>query len=399
MASGKAHVNGKVLEWARLQAELSPAETVQLAGINAVRDVPAEERLLGWESGSDLPTRNQLAALAKVYSKPTAMFYLPAPPSEGESLPDFRTLLPEQVRMSPRLRSLISKMKARQNEVVSLLEDEEDQELHRIEFIGRFSVNSNFSDVVNDIRHCLGLTERIQRDQRSVEGLLRLIRARAEDLGVFVIIQGDLGNHSTRIEPEEFRGFCLSDPIAPFIVVNSYDAKPAQTFTLLHELAHLWIDESGISNIGIEQDAQPRNNIEIFCNKVASEFLLPRQSLLEYWNELPHHDLYAAVNSIAAEFSVSRRAVAYRLRLESEISFADWRTLSERFFNEYMAARQRLRERDGGPSPYVLKRFSLGRRFIGTVLGALDAGHIGYTSASRMLGVPAKGFSKIRAEA
>jgi len=54
-------------------------------------------------------------------------------------------------------------------------------------------------------------------------------------------------------------------------------------FTMAHELAHIWIGSGGIFNL---YDLQPFDNrTEIFCNKVAAEFLVPAKELQESWNE------------------------------------------------------------------------------------------------------------------
>ena len=74
-----------------------------------------------------------------------------------------------------------------------------------------------------------------------------MLRAKVESAGVFVLLIGNLGSHHSALGLEAFRGFALADPIAPFIVINDQDAKAAWSFTLLHELAHLWVGATGVS--------------------------------------------------------------------------------------------------------------------------------------------------------
>jgi len=399
MATGKAHINGKMLEWARSESGLSLQAAADAAGISDAKGKTGEQRLEEWETSQSLPSKNQLSDLAKAYVQPTLLFYLPSPPAQDAVLPDFRKLSPQDEGMSPRLKALVARTRARQEEVIDILTEDEDYKPKQLPFIGRFSIKTSLDEFVSDLRATLDVSEGDQRKLRSNDALFRILRTRAEGLGIYVIVQGDLGSYHSSIDPNEFRGFCLADPIAPFIVLNSYDAKAAQSFTLLHELAHLWINESGISNANPFDDRSGEAQIENFCNKVASHFLMPPRALIAVWREYKDMEHYRAVGEVAREFSVSRRAVAYRLRMQDELSFQEWRGLDQRFQRDWEKRKAKQKEGEGGPSRYVIQKYQLGGRFVSTVLGALDTGALGYTSASRILGVPSKGFNKIRTEA
>ena len=86
---------------------------------------------------------------------------------------------------------------------------------------------------------------------------------------------GIVGNNTHRpLDVAEFRGFAISHPLAPLVFINSADAPAARLFTLLHELAHLWVGSSGISNASPATPGNVRRE-EVFCNAVAGEFLAP----------------------------------------------------------------------------------------------------------------------------
>ena len=115
-----------------------------------------------------------------------------------------------------------------------------------------------------------------------------------------MLLQGDLGSTQTALDVEVFRGFAIADEVAPFIVINDRDTKPAWSFTLLHELVHLLLGQTGISGARTDSD------IEKFCSDVAVEFLFPVLVLGDLLHrDRPEKDLHAAMARIG-EFACVR---------------------------------------------------------------------------------------------
>ena len=111
------------------------------------------------------------------------------------------------------------------------------------------------------------------------------LRREIEQLGVMAVINGVVGNNtSRRLSVEEFRGFALTDPYAPLIFVNGADAKSAQMFTLAHELAHVWLGSAGVS--GFDGLYPGGTEMEDWCNRTAAEFLSPAQEVRARWAEV-----------------------------------------------------------------------------------------------------------------
>lgn len=396
MAAQKANINHRMLAWARDEAGLSLPDAARLAKVQQSRKHTAEERLEQWENGEDFPTKNQLQQLAKAYYRPILTFYMRTPPSPNSDVADFRTIADEDVNQaSPLLRALVSKMKARQQEVLDIL-IEEDEEPEPLPFVGRFSENWNVEAIAKDIEEELGLSQELRAGLTGSAALLILIRNSAEKAGVYVLAQGDLGSHHSDIPPNVFRGFALADPIAPFVVLNDNDAKAAQVFTLLHELAHIWIGDTGISNFN-PFDRNQGNDEERLCNSVAAEFLMPQATILRSWEAYKEQELVAAIEELANSFGVSRAALALRLWKLNQIEERQWWALYEDYKKEWDDIKAKQRSSGGSPPLYFpIKKFQLGTKLIHTILGAVESGEITYTRAARILDAAPENFERLR---
>lgn len=397
--SGKTrpNINPSMLRWARETSGYSIPDAVERGHVTPLKDKPAEERLSDWEDpeADEKPTWGQLKALAHAYHRPVTIFFMKAPPRKSEKLHDFRTLGDWHPEHSSELDALVRRVRAKQQQVRELLEADAAQPLT---FLGYYSADDPVPDVVNNIREVLNFSVADQRRLGGRDRLFDRLRSCIEQVGIFVMVVGDLGSYHTRMEPDLFRGIALPDAVAPFIVINSYDAKAAQSFTLLHELAHLWIGAGGISNYSPLQERQlpAHHAVEQFCNRVAEELLAPKEEFLGAWEPLSDLAPEDAARRLADEFGVSEAAAAYRLWRFEKIDNETWWGLYRMYQARWERQRQRQRETEGGPSHYVVTKHHLGTRFISTVLSALDEGELSHIRAARMLGVRAPGFEKLR---
>ena len=392
------NINPEILEWARETAGLELDEAAgRLGFIKATETESAAQRLLAFESGERKPTRNQLLKFATVYRRPLLTFYMKQPPARGDRGEDFRQSSSQVTRReNSLLDALLRDIHARQEMVKSLLEDEE--EIRELPFVGSAKADQGADTVAVSIAATLKFDYRSHVSRPSdADALFKMLRERTEAAGVFVLLAGDLGSYHTALGSEVFRGFAISDRIAPFVIINDQDARPARSFTLLHELAHVWLDTSGVSGTpSPEKPASLHDRIERFCNDVAGEFLLPAVALhMRPERPVAGNKESAAefIRVLADEWSVSEPMAAYRLNRIGLVETAIYRELVADYAARWQRHRQRQREKnreDGsGPNRHVVIRSRLGNALLDVARRNLRENTLTHTKAAKLLGVKA----------
>ena len=383
-------INPDILKWARETAGLSLAEAAEKLGLKDTPKVKAVEKLHKLESGGGDPGQTFLRKAAAAYRRPLITFYLPAPPTRGERGEDFRSQVGTiSARDNATLDALVRDVRARQQLLREALEDSEDG-AELLPFVGSARITDEPGKVAAEIRSTLGITETQQRRCKGVTQLFARLRAAAEKAGIYVLLLGDVGSYHSDIGEDVFRGFALADERVPFVVINDNDAEVARPFTLIHELAHIWIGASGVS--GPLRDV-PENIVERFCNDTASEFLLPPDAIPDLSSLLTadFDGVNAAVAHLASIWNVSEPAVAYRLAQKGWIARAVASSLFAMFVDRWRREKEREKQNkkpdDTGPSPYVVRRHRLGAGLLNTVRRALQEETLTYTRAAKILGV------------
>jgi Zn-dependent peptidase ImmA (M78 family) len=343
-------------------------------------------RIEAWESGDAQPTLKQLETLAKKTWTPIGYFFLSEPPEEKLPVPDFRTARDEPVRRpSPNLIDTLHTMQRRQSWIRDYLIEMGHAPLA---FIGSAKPTEKVESVATSIRRMLDIGDGWAGRVSSWTLALSVLREAAETAGIFVVINGVVGNDTHRkLDPGEFRGFVLTDEFAPFVFINGADARSAQMFTLAHELAHLWIGEDGIFDLPDLQAGGDRR--EVFCNRVAAEFLIPAAELRPFWQNVRHQP--EPFQAIAREFKVSPIVAARRsldLDLIAREVFFD-------FYHSYQIDERRQAARaKGGGNFYNNQNVRLGKRFARTVVLAAKEGRLLYREAYSLTGLQGATFDK-----
>ena len=383
---GMPDVNPNILRWARETAGLTTEEAVKKLGINDAHGVHAIDRLAALEAGEASPTRSTLSKMAKCYRRPLLVFYLQDIPPEEDRGEDFRTLpRPVESREAGLVDAVVRDIRARQGLVRASLEAA--GESKSLPFIGSLRPEVGKGAFVNSIEQTLEFDRSSYRDKNKPQDSLAYLRARAEAAGIFVILVDHLGSWHSTINVEAFRGFALADDVAPFVAINANDSPSACSFTLVHELAHLWIGATGVSG-GVAEQA-----IEKFCNDVASEFLLPRDEMeiLNISEATPVAEAKARIAEFAKVRNVSSTMVTYKLHREGVFSFGRYQQLEADYRRAYLdwkaAEKEGNADKGGGPSYYVVRKHRVGPTLINLVERMLHEGYLSTTKAGKVLGV------------
>ena len=384
------NINSEMLKWARDTSGLSIGDAAHKIGLTSNEELTAADKLLTMESGEIKPTRMQLFKIARTYKRPLTLFYRNAPPERGNRGEDFRattaSVSPEQ---TGRLDALLRNIKARQGMVSSIVESDEDTD--KLLFIESVSIKQPVATTTLQIRKLLRLDETTPpgKSKQSPDKLFADLRDRLEELGVFVLLAGNLGSHHTNIEANVFRGFAIADLFAPFIVINDQDAKAARSFTLMHEFTHLLIGSTGVSGAPTTVSASTLlGKVESYCNDVASEFLLPEASL-PTTSEIDNiEEALDIVDGLVRSFKISHSMAAYRLMRTGQIDKDIYNGLLAIYSKKWLAARKKEKEgRSGAPHPIVVKKHKLGTALINIVKQTVREGELTYTKAAKVLGV------------
>lgn len=362
-------VNPGLLRWARERAQLEmPALASRFP------------KLAAWERGDLQPTLKQLEDFAKATHAPVGYLFLQEPPVETVPIPDFRTVGNLRIaHPSPDLLEVTYICEQRQEwyrDFARALGEE------ALPFVGSLSLGSDVTAAASTIRNALSFDIEARRKMPTWTDALSSFIEQADALGILVMCSGIVeSNTRRRLDPQEFRGFAMSDALAPVVFVNGADTKSAQMFTLAHEIVHIWIGQSALS----DADARrvPEHQVERWCNQVAAELLVPLDVMRREFQA--DAELEAEIGRLARRFKVSTLVVLRRVHDAGRIT-------REEFWTAYDAELERLVAipRGSGGSFYRTLPARVSTRFARALLSSTLEGQTLYRDALRMLG-----FSKM----
>ncbi len=382
----KAYITPNVLKWARESARMS--EEIASAKVSVSVD-----KLKEWEEGISQPSIRQAEILAKAYRRPFALLFLPEVPKDFQPLQDFRQKGSKELGTASVF--IIREIQQKQAWIRDVFEENGEEKLS---FVGKYTIDDNPEIVAKDILNTLD----INPEAYSTENPIKEWIDKAESKGIFISRTSFIHSRLT-LDSDEIQGFAIADAYTPFVFINSDDWNAPQLFTLVHELAHIWIAQSGVSN-DIEFDIINRDNknpIEIFCNNVAANALMPSQIFSNL--DISIYKSFNRIFNTSKSFGISSFALLVRALTLNIISFDRYIALKNEADIAFKKFLEREREKElknnttGGPNAYLLMLNKNSRLFTQIVIDAFRGGHIEPTQASSLLNAPVNKFSSFEA--
>ncbi len=369
----QALITKEMLKWAIQRSTGNLDEAAKYLKINKIK-------LEAWEKGESHPTFNQAQEIAKKLKIPFGYLYLTTPPDESLPLPDLRVKpgTPSRKPSPDFLEVLYSALRKQEWYRDYLVDEEADP----ISFVNRYSMSSPVETVAEDIRRTLNLDNDFRQKTRDQADYYTKLVGRVEESGVLVMRSSIVGNNTRlKLDPEEFQGFAMSDIYAPLLFINQNDYQSAQIFTLMHELAHIWLGVSGVSiqdylEMPIIQDEQTQHR----ANEIAAEILVPSKDLISHWQE--QYDIDQELEVLRRYYRVSIFVVLRRVYTLGLIPFAQYRVK----YNE-LKAKIPHRKKGGGGGGYQPLFSRNSTTLTTTLLNSVSEGNILPTQASKLLNV------------
>ena len=365
----RVEVKPELIRWAR-----------ERAGVDL--DVLTERfpHLRAWERGEIRPTLKQVERFAKATYTPVGFLFLQEPPVEHVPIPDFRTMGGERIeRPSPDLLDTIYICQQRQEWYRDFARSVGEEPRSSV---GSSKMTSDIEGIAQTIRDTLGFDLEQRQRIPTWAGALRLFIEQADALGILVMCSGVVLNNNRRhLDPDEFRGFAIADDFAPLIFINGADTKAAQMFTLAHELVHVWIGQSALSDT--QASRLPEHEVERWCSQVAAELLVPLAVLRGEYRR--NSDLRDETDRLARRFKVSTLVILRRIHDVGGLT-------REQFWQAYKEELERLRAipKGSGGDFYLTQAVRVSKRFARALVVSTLEGQTLYRDAFRMLG-----FSKL----
>jgi len=348
------------------------------------------ENIKNWLDGTKTPTFNQIENFSKKSNIPLGYFFLQTPPVEQIQLLEYRTI--DSMYMSAPSRNLIDTIYEMEAVQGWMIDYRKEMGFDVLPIVGCMKECTDINTIANRIRTDLELNKDWYAKCKDKTNAFNHVRDLLTESGIIVMMNGIVGKNTHRaLDINEFRAFSLVDEWAPLIFINSADSQGAKLFSLFHEIAHIWIGENDLYN-------DRRNNpgdvkpIEVICNAVAGEIMVPKDVFILKWKESTEEDVYLQIKDIAKYFRCSESVIARKALDIKEISI----DVYDQVVSDAIEAFRELKEsRESGGDYYNTMGSRLDKCFIRALCESINKGRTNYTEAFRLTNTSRKTFSEV----
>ena len=343
-----------------------------------------------WLDGSKSPTFNQIEDFSKKSQIPLGYFFLQTPPVEQIDLLEYRTLdSVELVNPSRNLIDTIHEMEAVQDWMVDYRRE---MKYDAVAVVGSLKGQSDAEAIADRIRADLGFDKGWYRGCADASGAFNKVRRLLEECGVIVMMSGIVGKNTHRaLDVNEFRAFAMVNDMAPLIFINGADSLGGRLFSLFHEIVHIWIGENDLYN-DRRYSGEGVKAIEVICNAVAGELIVPKAHFIENWMKNTNDDAYQKIKELAKYFHCSESVLARRALDNGKISKAIYNQVVSDAIEAYIQSKQ---EKGSGGDYYRVARSKLDGVFVRALCESVNSGRTSYTEAYRLTNTTSKTFSEV----
>lgn len=368
----QAMIQHDILRWAIERTQISIEVLSQKLSVKT-------DKIEKWINGESKPTFKQAQSLAEKLHIPFGYLFLSEPPKEELLIPDFRTIKNEPTyHISPYLTELIFDLDRKQHWYREYMIDNGYEPLS---FVGSASASISVTTLAHKIKEFLGWQDAFEKS-KSKEDFIYEISRHVEKIGIMVMRSSYAGSSTQHtVKVEELRGLAIADSYAPLIFLNSADTKSAQLFTLAHELVHIWIGESGISDLDLV--SQHQEHIEKYCNSVAAQMLIPEEELKKLWDN--RSPIIKNCKRIATLYYISDFVV---LKRAYDLQIVDY-DMYKQLYNDFIEEWQELKQyqKSSGGNYYNSKPAKESKRFSIAVVETALEGRLFYRDAMQLLNI------------
>ena len=379
MAAVKVNIQPEIIRWA-----LSQVQEEKLGE-------KLMENIVQWLNGTKDPTFNQIEDFSKKANIPLGYFFLQTPPVEQLDLLEFRTV--DSVQLANPSRNLIDTIHEMERIQDWMKDYRQEMGFDVLPLVGCMKDIRETQVIVDRIRKDLEIEDNWFEKCKDARDAFNYIRRQLEVCGVVVMMNGVVGKNTHRaLDVNEFRAFAMVDEWAPLIFINSADSNSAKLFSLLHELAHIWIGMDDLFNDRYNR-ADGIRPAEVICNAVAGELLVPKHIFLEKWDISNGKDKFENMKELARYFRCGEVVVARKALDCHKINKETYDKVVQAAIDNYN--RMKENKDSSGGNYYNTMGARLDGCFVRALCESINMGRTSYTEAYRLTNTSRKTFSDV----